>query len=454
MRSEAAVFAYVFRKWTKTDPFSHAIDEIYNPLFYLSFAMKNGEESNLLSMITIKPVVIPTQRRRDGTYNIKIRITYKRRYRILSTHLNAAPNEVSRTGQLRSSMNYLKANAIVMEMYKLISDLDYFTLTAMDVDDIVSLIGTKLFVHKDRFELDFFDFADRFIRRKCPGTAAAYRTAVNAFRRFTGRDSLDINSINVLMLRQFMRSLDDGTRKVPGAAAYSYITRIKTIFAAAQDEYNDEDNGHFNIPKNPFAKLRIRQVPMVARISKSPDFIRKIIGYDGPCTKTERLALDVFLLSFGLMGMNAADMMEAPPLRGNVLVYNRKKTRSRRADNAEMRVRIEPCLEALVARYADPEGEYAFCFCRRFSNALYFSQTVRRGLISWAKKNGEEPFTLYSARHSWATIARSSLCNIDKATIDECLCHVNQGMKMADIYIEKDWSVLWDANQKVLRMFY
>ena len=416
--------------------------------------MKDRENCTLLTMITIKPVVIPTQRRRDGSYNIKIRITYKRKYRILSTHLTAAPGEVSKSGRLRSSINYLKANAIVMEMYKLISDLDYFTLTAMDVDDIVSLIGKKLFARPERFELDFFDYADRLIQGKCAGTAAAYRTAVNAFRRFLGEDSLDINAINVLMLRKFMKSLDATDRKVPGAAAYSYITRLKTIYCAAQEEYNDEDNGHFCIPKNPFAKLRIRQVPMVARISKSPDFIRKIIRYDGLCTRTERMALDVFILSFGLMGMNAADMMEVRAPRGSVLVYNRKKTRSRRADGAEMRVRIEPCIQALAARYADPEGEYAFGFCRRYGSALYFSQAVRRGLISWAEKNGEEPFTLYSARHSWATIARSALCGIDKATIDECLCHVNQGMKMADIYIEKDWSVLWDANQKVLRLFY
>ena len=405
-------------------------------------------------MITIKPVVIPAQRRRDGSYNIKIRITYKRKYRILSTHLTAAPGEVSRSGRLRSSLNYLKANAIVMEMYKMISDLDYFTLTAMDVDDLVSLIGQRLFAQPERFELDFFTFADRFIQGKCAGTAAAYRTAVNAFRRYLGGDALDINAINVLMLRKFMRSLDTADRKVPGAAAYSYVTRLKTIYCAAQDEYNDEDNGRFSIPRNPFAKLKIRQVPMVARISKSPDFIRKIIAFDGPCTKTERMALDVFILSFGLMGMNAADMMEARPPRGDVLVYNRKNPRSRRADNAEMRVRIEPCLRPLVDCYADPEGEYAFCFCRRYGSALYFSQAVRRGLISWAQKNGEEPFTLYSARHSWATIARSTRCNIDKATIDECLCHVNPGMKMADIYIEKDWSVLWDANQKVLRLFY
>lgn len=408
-----------------------------------------------ISMITIKPVILPAQKRRDGSYNVKIRITYRRKYRLLATNLVATKADVSRGGNLRNSLIYLKANAIVLQMYNAISDLDYFSLSAMDVDDITSYISARLFARKDEFRLDFFEYADGFVKGRCKGTAAAYKTALNAFRRFLESDSIDINDINVLLLRRFMRFIDqECDRKAPGAAAYSYVLRLKTIYASARDEYNDEENGVVKIPKNPFLKLKLRQVPMIAKIAKSPDFIQKIISYDGPCTKGERLSLDVFILSFGLMGMNAADMYEAAPAKGDVIVYNRRNTRNRRADKAEMRVRVEPCLKPLVEKYADPEGKTLFCFRHRFKSAAHMGQYVRRGLMSWASKHGEEPFTLYSARHSWATIARSSRVGIDKATIDECLCHVSHDMKMADIYIEKDWLVLWDANQKVLRMFY
>lgn len=37
----------------------------------------------------------------------------------------------------------------------------------------------------------------------------------------------------------------------------------------------------------------------------------------------------------------------------------------------------------------------------------------------------------------------------EKATIDECLCHVGE-LRMADIYIESDWSLLDAANRRVI----
>jgi hypothetical protein len=59
----------------------------------------------------------------------------------------------------------------------------------------------------------------------------------------------------------------------------------------------------------------------------------------------------------------------------------------------------------------------------------------------------------YAARHSWATIACSSVVGIDKATVHEALNHVDNEMKVTDIYIDRDWSVIWNANKKVLELF-
>ena len=76
---------------------------------------------------------------------------------------------------------------------------------------------------------------------------------------------------------------------------------------------------------------------------------------------------------------------------------------------------------------------------------------VNRGLHKWAQQEGIEAFTLYAARHSWASIARSAAVGVDKATVDDCLNHVT--MAVADIYIDKDYSVFDAANRKVLDLF-
>ena len=66
---------------------------------------------------------------------------------------------------------------------------------------------------------------------------------------------------------------------------------------------------------------------------------------------------------------------------------------------------------------------------------------------------GPPNLQFYAARHTWATTARSRLLNIEKETVHEALNHVDLKMRVTDMYIEKDWSVIWEANRKVLELF-
>lgn len=43
--------------------------------------------------------------------------------------------------------------------------------------------------------------------------------------------------------------------------------------------------------------------------------------------------------------------------------------------------------------------------------------------------------------------------SVEKSLINDGLCHVDRDMKVTDIYINKDWSLLWEANSKVLKSF-
>ena len=75
---------------------------------------------------------------------------------------------------------------------------------------------------------------------------------------------------------------------------------------------------------------------------------------------------------------------------------------------------------------------------------------VNRALKQWAEREGVEPFTLYAARHSWASIARRA--GVEKATVDECLCHVGD-FALTDIYAERSWELQDAANRRVLDLF-
>lgn len=163
---------------------------------------------------------------------------------------------------------------------------------------------------------------------------------------------------------------------------------------------------------------------------------------------------DVFLLSFYLIGMNFADLYELLAIKDGRLEYERKKTRGRRQDRAFISIRIEPEAQELIEKYKDKSGERVFDFHRRYTTSHIFSSNVNKGLKNVAKllkvaDNQKQPLTTYYARHTWATIARNK-CGISKDDVDLALNHVDQGLKMADTYIAKDWSLIDKANRSVL----
>lgn len=197
------------------------------------------------------------------------------------------------------------------------------------------------------------------------------------------------------------------------------------------------------------------------------DCLQRIIDLpDEPIADSRRnTARDCFLLSFGLAGMNAADLLSCPAqsLKDEVIIYNRQKTASRRSDKAEMHIRIEPQIAPLVEKYKDPTGTRLFRFHLQYASGDTFNNALNEGLkrIDAALRTDTtgiahsalpDHITFYAARHSWATIARSAALGIDKYTVHEALNHVDS-MKITDRYIDRDWSVIWNANAAVISLF-
>ena len=106
-----------------------------------------------------------------------------------------------------------------------------------------------------------------------------------------------------------------------------------------------------------------------------------------------------------------------------------------------------------MERYADPQGKRLFNFYTRYATPFNFNKALNTGLKQIGEILGIEGLEFYAARHSWATIARSSDVGIDKTTVHEALNHVSSNLAITDIYIDRDWSVIWNANKKVLALF-
>lgn len=111
-------------------------------------------------------------------------------------------------------------------------------------------------------------------------------------------------------------------------------------------------------------------------------------------------------------------------------------------------IRIEPECRELISKYSN--GTLLSSIRDRYSNYDNFLKAMNKELkVVSSELNLGVPLSTNWARHSWASIARNK-AGISKADIDFCLGHVSNEYKMADIYIETDYSICDRANRAVL----
>ena len=85
-----------------------------------------------------------------------------------------------------------------------------------------------------------------------------------------------------------------------------------------------------------------------------------------------------------------------------------------------------------------------------YNTANNLNRAINVGLKEIDKLLKVDNLELYAARHSWATIALNKV-GIDKYTVHSALNHVDEAMKVTDIYIERDFISLKQANAKVVK---
>lgn len=403
-------------------------------------------------------------KRADGSYRVQLRITHNYAVRRIGTHLYVAADQVTRSGKIKDTKILSQCDALIARCREICNGMDY-KIAVMPIDDLVARIKEGLI--GERFRLDFIAFARERIGKMTPGTARTYTSAINALVRYLDGRKLDISEISSAFLKDFERFIEnepsqrgsnrngesDGSGKKGGRAVSLYLSNIRALHNAAKDEYNDEDRGVIRIPYSPFNKYKVKPMPAPRKRALPVETIQKIIDlpYEADEHGRMNLAKDCFILSFVLIGMNSADMYRAGKADDGILTYFRKKTETRREDRAEMRVEVEQCIDRLLYKYADPDR--LFNFHRRYKSADDFNKAINKGLKEVGTRVGVPGLQFYAARHSVATLARSNRVGIDKATVGEMLNHVDDSTRVTDIYIDRDWSVIWNAQKRVLELF-
>lgn len=417
-------------------------------------------------MLTIKAEIKRSELKVDGTYNVKIRFTLDRKVKRLSTNLFVTQQDLTKSLKFKEDTS-IKREVDRLVLYyreqclKLQLDQNHYSL-----DEIIEFLNGE---QEKQQTINFIKFSREWIASTTIKGAPNYTTAINALVRFIGKEELDINLITLDFLEDFKsflnkereirtkRLMQQGKRVPSNRSLSLYLISIKKLFNEAKKRYNKKDKNLILIPNSPFIELEIPKQEATRKRAISADIIKKVWklpykdmkkGYKATCRYN--LAKDCFILSFCLMGMNSADLYNATEMKGNTITYNRTKTKDRRLDKAQMKVDIPKLAQPLIEKYKDKTGKRLFNFYQYYVDEKGFNKAINYGLKEIGRLLEIDDLEYYAARHSWATIALNKV-GIDKYTVHAALNHVDETMRVTDIYIERDFANENRANAKVVK---
>ena len=417
-------------------------------------------------MLTIKAEIKKSELKVDGTYNVKIRFTLDRKVKRLSTNLFITSKDLTKSLKFKEDTSIKRAiDRLVLyyreQCFKLQLDQNHYSL-----DEIIEFLNGE---QEKQQTIDFIKFSREWIASTTIKGAPNYTTAINALVRFIGKEELDINLITLDFLESFKaflnkereirtkRLMQQGKRIPSNRSLSLYLISIKKLFNEAKKKYNKKEKNLILIPNSPFMELEIPKQEATRKRAISADIIKKLWklpykdmkkGYKSTCHYN--LAKDCFILSFCLMGINSADLYNATEMEGYTIVYNRTKTKDRRLDKAQMKVDIPRLILPLVEKYKDKTGKRLFNFYQYYADEKGFNKAINYGLKEICTILEIDDLEYYAARHSWATIALNK-AGIDKYIVHAALNHIDDAMKVTDIYIERDFVNENKANTKVAK---
>jgi integrase len=241
---------------------------------------------------------------------------------------------------------------------------------------------------------------------------------LEAFREFLIKRKCSVNTISV-----HLRTL---------RAIYNKAIKEKAV---SEDLY-------------PFKNFKISTETTKKRAIKRED-IEAIIKLDLSSRPDLDYARDLFLFSFFFRGMSFVDIafLKVSDIIGDRLYYTRKKTRQK------FSIKITEKAWGVIKKYNDLSNKksYIFPILQREGEEYLDYRNAMRLVNKKLKKLSEmaelsEPITTYTARHSWATIAKRS--GIPTAIISEGLGHDSE--ETTQIYLDSfENDVLDQANEIV-----
>lgn len=393
------------------------------------------------------------RRLNNGTYPLVFQVIHSRRKKLLYTGFRLkeeAFNEVEEKivdgrDVTLTATDITKMNRELRKMKNMIHtrirQLER-TTESFTVEDVLAQFAHAN-VRQQFYILRYIDTQiERKKKLKKEGTAAAYKSTRSSLTKFLDGSDIRMSAIDLRFIRCYEDFLyNNGVAE--NTVSY-YLRNFRTLYnQAVVDGYHP--HGEY-----PFAKAQTRPAKTVKRALSREDLqtMANLKLEDAPELKFAR---DLYLFSFYAQGMAFVDivLLKKSDIYNGVLTYSRHKSKQ------FIRIAVTPQMQELMDKY-ETEGEYVFPIIRDNSSAEYTQYRLALGRINRYLKriaamiDVKIPLTTYTARHTWATLARD--CGAPVSVISAGLGHTSE--EMTRIYLKEfDVSQLDKVNSIVTKLF-
>ena len=305
-------------------------------------------------------------------------------------------------------------------------------------DDIISTF------QKQAKEQSLFNFMQSIISQLQQmgkqRTSETYRATLRSFMRFReDRDIMleEIDSNTMLMYEAYLHN-----RELTKNTTSFYMRILRAVYNRAVEK-------ELTSNRNPFKHV-YTGIDKTVKRAVSLKTVKRIKEMDLSMNPSLDFARDMFIFSFYTRGMSFVDMayLRKKDLNGNILSYRRRKT------GQQLFIKWEKCMQEIIDKYNTdfcspyllPILKYPYDNRNHYKNVLF---RTNKYLKEVAKMAGiPVPLTLYVARHSWASIAKSK--NIPISVISEGMGHYSE--MTTQIYLASlDNAVVDRANAQILK---
>ena len=408
-------------------------------------------------MASIKLLLNKQRMLNDGRFPLVFQIIHQRRkllhytkYRIFQEQINSESREIENCeSSVYSAKEIIEINRELKREYKKlrnrILELEKKN-EPYSVDDIIE--STRKNSRHSYYLLQYIDSQVAYKKAMGKdGIAAAYHSTRISLKKYLNKISTKKTDIGMEKIDcSFVVGYED-CLYVQGLARNTinyYLRNFRTIYnSAIRNGYKPRNN-------NPFAHIQTKPCKTVKRAINKNDM--KELSYLSLSVHSGMdIARDLYLFGFYAQGMAFVDivLLKKKNINGNILSYRRHKSKQL------IHIVITPQMQVLINKYAN-SSEYVFPIIKIASSTSVYEQyrlalgRMNRHLKKIASLlNINVRLTTYTARHTWATLARDSGAPI--SIISAGLGHTSE--EMTRVYLKDfDQETLARVNRAVTNL--